>query len=213
LPELINEVPRGYSGHRILENTMPAPSSPVRRAILSASALLPLTTSALATPRGKGTTLVAYFSRTGNTRVLAGQIQGARDATLFEIRPAVPYPEDYEQTVAQVRRERDSGLEPALEATVVNMADHATVFLGFPIWGETAPPVIRAFLSRHDLAGKTLIPFITHGGYGLGNSLAVLAAHAPRARLLDTGLLMEADQERRTLNRVTAWLQRVPLTQ
>ncbi|MBA4260772.1 MAG: flavodoxin [Comamonadaceae bacterium] len=187
--------------------------SPSRREVLLASLLLPLNASTLATPSGTGKTLVAYFSRTGNTRVLACQIHRARGATLFEIQPAVPYPEDYEETVAQARRERDSGYEPTLQARVVGMADYATVFLGFPIWGQTAPPVIRSFLSSHDLAGKTLIPFITHGGYGLGSSLAVLAAHAPQARLLATELSMEADQERQTLNRVTEWLQRVPLTQ
>jgi hypothetical protein len=76
---------------------------------------------------------------------------------------------------------------------------------GFPIWGETAPPVIRSFLSEHDRAGKTRIPFVTHGGYGLGNSMAVLASHAPKARLL-AGFTMEADQERRTMERVTNWL-------
>lgn len=191
---------------------MTTPTSTSRRSVLLTSVLLPLAASALATTSGTGKTLVAYFSRTGNTRVIAGQIHRARGATLFEIKPAAAYPEDYEETVAQARRERDSGFEPALQARVVDMASYATVYLGFPIWGETAPPVIRSFLSNHDLAGKTLIPFLTHGGYGLGSSLAVLAAHAPQAQLLDTGLSMEADQERRTLNRVTEWLQRAPLT-
>ena len=187
-------------------------TSPYRREILLASLLLPLSVSALAKKSDTGKTLVVYFSRTGNTRVMARQIQRARGAALFEIQPAMPYPEDYDKTVAQARRERDSDFEPALQARVVDMAEHSTVFLGFPIWGQTAPPVIRSFLSNHDLAGKTLIPFITHGGYGLGNSLKVLAAHAPQARLLETGLSMEADQERRTLTRVTDWLRRVPLT-
>jgi hypothetical protein len=83
---------------------MNAPKSSFRRAVVSASALLPLaanTLTSLAAPRGGGTTLVAYFSRTGNTRVIAGQIQRVRGATLFEIKPAAPYPEDYERTVAQ----------------------------------------------------------------------------------------------------------------
>jgi flavodoxin len=79
------------------------------------------------------------------------------------------------------------------------------VFLGFPIWGETAPPVIRSFLTVHDLEGKTIIPFITHGGFGLGNSEAVLASHAPRARLME-GFSMQAPQERQTIERVAGWL-------
>jgi Flavodoxin len=70
----------------------------------------------------------------------------------------------------------------------------------------TAPPVIRSFLSGHELSGKTLVPFITHGGYGIGQSLSVVAEHAPRARLVQ-GFSKQADQERETLMQVTRWLQ------
>jgi hypothetical protein len=100
-------------------------------------------------------------------------------ADLFEILPATPYPDDYEQTVEQARQERDVGARPPLKATVPNIAAYDTVFLAFPIWGETAPPIIRGFLAAHDLSGKTVRPVITHGGYGLGDSLAVLKSHAP----------------------------------
>lgn len=183
-----------------------------RREVLGALLMLPLVSAAAASPRAGASSgrnsLVAYFSRSGNTRVVAGQIQRARRTDLFEIEPATPYPEDYQQTVEQARRERDAGYEPPLKSVVADMASYETIFLGFPIWGETAPPIIRSFLSRHDLSGKTLVPFITHGGYGLGSSLAVIAQHAPRARMVE-GLTMEADQERRTLNTVTEWLGKV----
>ena len=68
--------------------------------------------------------------------------------------------------------------------------------------------MIRSFLRAHDLKGKTVRPFITHGGYGLGNSLSVLASHAPGARIVP-GFSMEADQEKRTLNKVNGWLEGV----
>ena len=183
-----------------------------RRTLLSASALMSLmaATGACAEPGGSGArarskVLVAYFSRSGNTRVIAGTLQRALNADLFEIRPARPYPEDYEQTVEQARQERDRGYEPLLRTRVSNLGAYDTLFLGFPVWGETAPPVIRSFLRAHDLSGKTLRPFITHGGYGLGSSLAVLASHAPNARI-ERPFSMEADQERRTLNEVRSWL-------
>jgi flavodoxin len=150
-------------------------------------------------------TLVAYFSRSGNTRVVAGLLERSLGADVFEIRPANPYPADYLETVEQARQERDSGYEPALASTVSNIADYGTVYLGFPIWGETTPPIIRSFLSAHDLAGKSLIPFVTHGGYGLGDSAAVLASHAPQARI-EKGFSKHADQERKTVEQVTAWL-------
>ncbi len=182
-----------------------------RRTVMKALAALPFGTATAASAQGgevrrRGSrTLVAYFSRSGNTRVVAGLIHRARGTDLFEIVPAQPYPEDYPETVAQARKESDSGYEPALAARVTTMADYDTVFLGFPIWGQTAPPVIRSFLSGHDLSGKNLIPFVTHGGYGLGKSQDVLARHAPKARLL-AGFVMEMDQERRTMERVTSWL-------
>jgi flavodoxin len=124
-----------------------------------------------------------YFTRSGNTRVIAGQLHRELKADLFEIHPATPYPEDYEQTVEQARKERDAGVRPPLKATAPNIAAYDMVFLCFPIWGETAPPVIRSFLAAHDLSDKTVRPVITHGGYGLGDNLAVLKSQAPNARL------------------------------
>ena len=175
------------------------------------SLLLPLAAGsasvaqAEAASRSGGKSLVAFFSRSGNTRVIAGQLSRALPADLFEIEPATPYPADYFETVEQARQERDRGDRPPLKSQLPSTASHATVFLGFPIWGETAPPVIRSFLAVHDLAGKTIIPFITHGGFGLGNSQAVLTSHAPQARLIE-GFSIQAPQERQTIARVTQWL-------
>lgn len=188
----------------------------LRRTIIAALASAPLlsfadTQTGSEAPRSGSRTLVAYFSRSGNTRVVAGLIQRGLGADLFEIRPANAYPEDYLQTVEQARQERDSGFEPELESKVRALADYDTVYLGFPIWGETAPPIVRAFLSAHDLSGKTLVPFTTHGGYGLGNSRSVIAAHAPKSRLME-GFVMEGEQERKTMERVNEWIRapRIP---
>ena len=120
--------------------------------------------------------------------------------------PRIPhYPADYHATVEVARQERDSGAAPKLKTRVANIAGFQTVYLCFPIWGETTPPVIRSFLTAHDLSGKTLISVITHGGYGPGDSLAVLRSHAPHARLVE-GFAMQGPQERETTARITAWL-------
>lgn len=162
--------------------------------------------AASAAATGQASTLVAYFTRTGNTRLIATQIARARKATLFPIVPAVPYPEDYEEQVAQAEDERRQGFLPPLQANMPDLDAFDTVYLGFPVWGTTAPSVIRSFLSTHDMSGKTLAPFVTHGGYGVGSSLAVVAEHAPAARLLEA-FSKECDQERQTLREVTQWLQ------
>ena len=77
--------------------------------------------------------LVAYFTRTGNTRLIATQIARALDATLFPIEPLAAYPEDYEAQVAQAEDERQRGYEPPLKATVPNLQSYEAVFLGFPV--------------------------------------------------------------------------------
>lgn len=181
-----------------------------RRTMLAASAVLPWATGANAADGGSpplspaAKTLVAYFTRSGNTRVIAGTLHRELKADLFEILPAEPYPEDYEQTVAQADGETKRGYEPPLAAPVRRFASYDTV-LGSPVWGMTAPPVIRSFLHAHDWQGKTILPFITHGGYGIGNSLDVIRAHAPAASVT-APFVMEADQERRTLTQVRGWL-------
>jgi len=194
------------------DDPMTSTTDSVRRSVMAAMAALQLSGGAAsamqqALKKHHGpATLVASFSRSGNTRVVAGLIHRALGADLFEIRPARPYPDDYLETVEQARRERDGGRERTLASKVADMARYETVFLGFPIWGETVPPVVRTFLSVHDLSGKVLVPFITHGGYGLGNSCAVLARAAPKSQLRQ-GFTMEAYQERATMNQVNAWLQ------
>ncbi|MGO4622858.1 flavodoxin [Ensifer sp. 2YAB10] len=188
------------------------PNEIARRYLLKS---LPLTAASLALttgrssaqqePAGPNKTLVAYFSRTGNTALIARQIRRARSAALIEITAAVPYPEDYEETVAQASQETKSGYLPPLAKSAANIAQHETVYLGFPIWSMTAPPAVRSFLSAHDLSGKVLVPFITHGGYGLGNSIEILHSLAPGSDL-KAPFSMEADQERRTLEQVSGWL-------
>lgn len=154
---------------------------------------------------GGSSTLVAYFSRSGNTRVIALQVRRTRQAALFEIEPAIPFPEDYEETVAQAQRDIAAGHLPELAQTVENVSRYDTIYLGLPIWGMTAPSVVRSFLRAHDLSGKILRPFITHGGYGLGDSMDIIRTFAPRAEV-QPPFSMEADQERRTMEQVRGWL-------
>jgi flavodoxin len=159
----------------------------------------------LAAQQSSGRALVAFFSRTGNTRTVARHVQRLLAADLFEIEPAQAYPEDYEATVAQAKRETETSYEPPLKERISNISRYDVVFLGFPVCGTTAPPVIRSFLARHELSSKTLVPIITHGGYGLGQSMQVLTRHAPRARVVE-GFIMQAPQERQTVAQVARWV-------
>ena len=137
--------------------------------------------------------------------MIAALLQRRLNADIVELERENPYPADYLETVAEATRERDRVITPALKDNVPLLDAYDSIYLGFPIWGETAPPVVRSFLKRHDLTRKTLIPFITHGGHGVGRAVSVLESHAPKADLKKP-FVMEADQERRTMNTVLAWL-------
>lgn len=152
-------------------------------------------------------TLIAYVTRSGNTRAIAEALNEALTAELVEIKPASPYPEDYDEHVAQSRVERDNGFETPLAPGIEAIADYDLIFLGFPIWAGNAPSPIRTYLKPHDLRGKTLRPFITHGGYGIGESLNLLASFAPGARI-EEPLVVDAEQPWTAADRVRDWLDR-----
>lgn len=152
--------------------------------------------------------LVACFSRTGNTRIIAGQIHTILGGNHFDIAPAHAYPDDYDIVVEQARQERASGYMPPLRQKLANFAAYDTVFLGFPIWAMTTPQIILSFLSEHDLSGKTVVPFCSHKGYGRGQSFATIAASAPRARHLD-GFDIEGTKATGAQQAIGDWLRRI----
>ena len=154
---------------------------------------------------GRSNQLVAYLTRSGNTRVVAEALSRNVGANLFEIRTAEPYPVDYEAHVDLAQRQRDAEATPRLAEGVLDMARYETVFLGFPIWGGALPAPIRTFVATHDLAGKILVPFITHGGYGTGSAPETLAAIAADAQILQP-FIQECDAERDTLRQISTWL-------
>ena len=152
--------------------------------------------------------LVAYFSHSGNTATLAGYVAMQTGSDLFEIVPEVPYPDDFDETVAIFHQERDTGAQPAVASYVDNMADYDIVFVGYPIWGGDIPPVAQTFLRQYDWTGKTVIPFCTYGGSGLSGSVDTLKALCSGATILDGFAINGADVDQYGES-VTTWLEEV----
>ena len=135
--------------------------------------------------------LVVYFSATGTTKGVAERLSAAIGADLFEIKPAQPY------TVADLNwRDKqsrssvemaDRASRPAIAGAVTNLADYATVFVGYPIWWYREPSIVDTFVESNaaGLAGKTIVPFATSGGSGMGDSTANLQALAPDAKVVE----------------------------
>ena len=123
--------------------------------------------------------LVAYFSASGVTAKLAKTLAAAIGADLFEILPEKPYSAaDLDWTNKESRSTiemNDKSFRPAVANRVENMAEYDAVYVGFPIWWYVAPTIINTFLEQHDLTGKTIVPFATSGGSGMGNTNAELA--------------------------------------
>lgn len=109
--------------------------------------------------------IVIYYSHSGNTRRVAEKLAAATGADLAEIRTVRPYTGSYDDVVEQGRREIDSGFLPELRPLDVDLSRYDTVILGTPVWWYTFAPAINSFLHSADLAGKTVYPFATNGGW------------------------------------------------
>ena len=136
-----------------------------------------------------GKTLVAYFSASGVTKKLAQTLADAIGADLFAIEPKVPYTRaDLNWMDKQSRSTiemQNPASRPEIAGTCANIADYDTVFVGFPIWWYVAPTIVNTFLESCDLTGKTVVPFATSGGSGMGGTNKALAPSCKGARLLE----------------------------
>ncbi|MDR1590833.1 MAG: NAD(P)H-dependent oxidoreductase [Puniceicoccales bacterium] len=149
--------------------------------------------------------LVIYYSHSGNTREIAKQIQSAIGGDIFEIKPIKPYPAEYQETTEQAQREINAGFQPEIEGRVENMEDYDTLFIGSPCWWSTIAPPVATFLSAHDLTGKTIIPFMTHEGSGLGHSASEMAKLAPNAAV-KTGRAFHGSDVKSAKENIEKWL-------
>ena len=146
-----------------------------------------------------GKTLVAYFSAGGVTRAVAERLAAAAGADLFEIRPAVPYTAaDLDWTNKNSRSSvemSNPGSRPEIAQRLEGMDDYDTIFVGFPIWWYVAPSIVCTFLESYDFSGKTLIPFATSGGSGLGKTLEQLRPLCPGALWKEGRMLNGASEQ------------------
>ncbi len=137
--------------------------------------------------------LVAYFSASGVTAKAAKKLAEAAGADLFEIKPAIPYTSTDLNWMDKKSRSsvemNDPASRPAIAEKASNMEEYDAVFVGFPIWWYVAPTIINTFLESYDFSGKTIIPFATSGGSGMGKTNERLKLSCPGAVLMPGKLL------------------------
>ena len=165
-------------------------------------------TCAAATGAGRKKVMIVYYSRSGNTREIASLIHRSMGGDIFEIQVVKPYPEDYEEVKKIAMQEQQSGFRPALKTKVKNIGSYDVIFVGTPIWWGTISAPVKSFLSEYDFSGKTVVPFITHQGSGLGRSVADISKLCPKTTLLD-GLAIWGRNAKTAQNDVSAWVRRL----
>lgn len=139
-----------------------------------------------------GKTLILFFShagenysvgniKVGNTRLVAEEIQKITGGDLFEIVPEKSYDMPYNDLTKLAKQELENGDKPAYKGDVDDMSQYSTVYIGGPVWWGTYPQVMFTFFDNHDLNGKTILPFTTHEGSGLGSVVGDLKKLYPKA--------------------------------
>jgi flavodoxin len=163
--------------------------------------------------------LIAYFSRkgsniiggrvtnlsVGNTEVAARMIQKLAGSDIFRIDTVKAYPADYNETTDVARQELRQEARPELSGHVVNMDDYDVVFLGYPNWWGTMPMAVFTFLEEYGFSGKTIAPFCTHEGSGMGHSESDIKKLCPGAKVAK-GLSIRGVSVQGAGNDISDWL-------
>lgn len=143
--------------------------------------------------------LVAYFSATGTTEGVAEHIATGLNAELYEIVPEQPYTSadlDWNDNDSRSTIEmNDPNARPAISGSVENMEQYDVVFIGYPIWWYDAPRIVSTFMESYDFSGKTIVPFCTSGGSGIGSSATNLEQLTSGAEWLEGQRLNGSDSQ------------------
>jgi flavodoxin len=146
----------------------------------------------------------------GNTEVIARKIQSLTGSDLFQIQTVQPYPEDYTATTRMSQDELSSNARPELTEIVADMDSYEVIYLGYPNWWGTMPMAVFTFLESYDFSGKTIVPYCTHEGSGLGNSERDINKLCPKAKVL-SGLAIKGSAVGRADNDLANWLKKLGL--
>lgn len=167
--------------------------------------------------------LIVYLSRTNNTKAIAETIHKNVGGTLVALELVNPYPEDYKTTVDQVANENARSYLPPLKTRIEGIEKYEVVFVGFPTWGMQLPPPMKSFLTQYDLSGKTIVPFNTNAGYGMGSSFQTVKELCPNSIILEgfstkggierDGIyfVIKGEKEKQVQQEIQKWLKKINL--
>ena len=152
-----------------------------------------------------GNVLIVYFSQTGNTETVANIIYDNVGGDIVKLETTEAYPSDYDELVDYAQQEQQEDARPELSTVIENIEQYDTIFLGYPNWWGDMPMAIYTFLDTYDLSGKTIAPFITHGGSGLSGTPENIQEEELNATVTE-GLAIDGDEASDSSEDVVEWL-------
>ena len=179
----------------------------IKKLLVMMGILVAFSVSAFASSNiGGKKVLVAYFSlRNGNTYNVAKDIHDIVGGDIFRIETTTKYPSAYRGVTDQAKKEQNDNARPALVKNIDNIKDYDIIFVGYPNWWGTLPMVMFTFFETHDLKGKTIVPFVTHGGSAFGRSERDLKDLCKDSTILE-GLAVSDSHTDNAKSDVEAWL-------
>ncbi|MCD8090445.1 MAG: NAD(P)H-dependent oxidoreductase [Clostridiales bacterium] len=154
--------------------------------------------------------LVVYFSWSGNTETIANEIAAQTGADVFELTPVTPYSDDYDTVLDEAQAEQSENARPEISGSIENIENYDVIYLGFPNWWGDMPMILYSFLDDYDLSGKTIAPFVSSGGSGFSNTLSTIAENEPEASLTE-GLSLSSSASKNPGDAVAEWLNSIGL--
>jgi flavodoxin len=151
--------------------------------------------------------LIAYFSHSGNTGIVAKEIQKEIGGDTLKIETVEAYPQNYNTVVDIAKKELKANARPALKTKIWDMESYNMIILGYPNWWGTIPMAVFTFLEQYDFAGKTILPYCTHGGSRMGRSEQDIKKICPGAKVVN-GLDIYSSSVMKSQTAIAEWLKK-----
>lgn len=144
----------------------------------------------------------------GNTQYVAKLISDELDADLFRLEATNPYPTNHQELLNRAREEMDANARPEIK-DMIDISDYDLIFIGYPIWNADLPPIVYTFLENNNFAGKTVVPFVTHGGSGLSGTPSKISNLLKDANVITNGYSIYRTNMEDAPKEVSAWLKEI----
>ncbi|HBF8686263.1 TPA: flavodoxin [Clostridioides difficile] len=145
----------------------------------------------------------------GNTQYVAMEIQEKTSADIFRIEPETPYTTNHEELVDIASQEQEENTRPAIKDRIADFEQYDTVFVGYLIWWSDLPMIMYSFFDEYDFSDKTIIPFSTHGGSGLADTISTIKELEPNATVYEQGLSISRNDVEKSSEEISQWLEKV----